>query len=176
MSGDFRWCEFQNTMPLNVSHIQMPQTPHHKSTRLELEMQWYNHARLLQRTFLCPLSKSINIAHMMSYAIILKGYKTWFTQVTDKNGNRMNRNLAEWRKSLWGTGWLETECASAQEIGLCWCCAYVFVCPLTVCLGTGGSPDGLFVSASSLRMWSVLMYESYRPSPWRAGNKNEQRN
>ena len=35
--------------------------------------------------------------------------------------------------------------------------AYVFVCALTVCLGIGGSPDGLFVSASSLRMWSVLM-------------------
>lgn len=34
-------------------------------------------------------------------------------------------------------------------------CAWI----LTVCLGMGGSPDGP-VSASSLRMWSVLMYES----------------
>lgn len=47
-------------------------------------------------------------------------------------------------------------------------CVRVCVCILTVCLGIGGSPDGLFVSASSFRMWSVLMYESYRPSPWRA--------
>ena len=47
-------------------------------------------------------------------------------------------------------------------------CVCLFVCILTVCLGMGGRPDGLFVSASSLRMWSVLMYESYRPSPCRA--------
>lgn len=53
----------------------------------------------------------------------------------------------------------------------------VCVCLLTVCLGIGGSPDGLFVSASSLRMWSVLMYESYRPSPWRAeGTEMKQTN
>lgn len=51
----------------------------------------------------------------------------------------------------------------------------VLVCILTVCLGMGGSPDGLFGSTSSLRMWSVLMYESYRPSPCRAeGDKEEQ--
>lgn len=47
-------------------------------------------------------------------------------------------------------------------------------CVLTVCLGMGGRPAGLFVSASSLRMWSVLMYESYRPSPWRAKTRNKQ--
>lgn len=50
----------------------------------------------------------------------------------------------------------------------------MFVGTLTVCLGTGGSPDGLLVSASSLRMWSVLMYESYRPSPWRAKEEEEE--
>lgn len=54
-------------------------------------------------------------------------------------------------------------------------CVCLFVCILTVCLGMGGNPDGLFVSASSLRMWSVLMYESYRPSPCRAeGDKDGQ--
>lgn len=46
---------------------------------------------------------------------------------------------------------------------------------LTVCLGMGGSPDGP-VSASSLRMWSVLMYESYRPSPCRAEGGKERTN
>lgn len=86
----------------------------------------------------------------------------------------MNGNMAEW--GILCTFCLETECASAQEMGLCLHGEYAFVCILTVCLGTGGSPDGLFVSASSLRMWSVLMYESYRPSPWRAGNKTEQIN
>lgn len=50
----------------------------------------------------------------------------------------------------------------------------MFVGTLTVCLGTGGSPDGLLVSASSLRMWSVLMYESYRPSPWRTEEEEEE--
>lgn len=55
-------------------------------------------------------------------------------------------------------------------------CVCVFVCILTVCLGMGGSPDGLFVSASSLRMWSVLMYESYRPSPCRAGRDKDGQN
>jgi len=47
-------------------------------------------------------------------------------------------------------------------------CRLVCVCILTVCLGIEGSTAGLFVSSSSLSMWSVLMYESYRPSPWRA--------
>lgn len=36
----------------------------------------------------------------------------------------------------------------------------VFGCLLTVSLGMGGRPEGLLVSVSSLRMWSVLMYES----------------
>lgn len=71
------------------------------------------------------------------------------------NGNGNPEEQEVWRR----------ECAPAQEIGLNWLSVCVFVCILTVCLGTGGSPDGLFVSASSFRMWSVLMYESYRPSP-----------
>lgn len=124
----------------------------------------------------CIPSGSQSILLTWPYAISLQGYKTCITKVTDKKGNWMNGNMAEWGIPLRRTGCLETECASAQEIGLCLHCAYVFVCILTVCLGTGGSADGLFVSAPSLRMWSVLMYESYRPSPWRAGNKNEQIN
>lgn len=74
-----------------------------------------------------------------------------------------------WGLSEEGDVWREL--VSAQDTGLHYYCATVLVCLRTVCLGTGGSPDGLFVSVSSLRMWSALMYESYRPSPWRAGKK-----
>ena len=66
------------------------------------------------------------------------------------NGEYISEEQDVWRQSV-----LRHRKYRFVHIRMC-----VWVCALTVCLGMGGSPDGLFVSASSLRMWSVLMYES----------------
>lgn len=101
----------------------------------------------IHHTFSCPLRLSINITHMINC------YSHWksHTKIRNKDKREIIINLPSQRSFT------------------------VLVCILTVCLGMGGSPDGLFGSTSSLRMWSVLMYESYRPSPCRAeGDKAEQ--